>query len=249
MTNDSPRKEKKSETLELRISWSEKQAFMAKCEADGIGASARLRDLIEHHLSDPAEHTEPQPERKISMSPVFRKRPRAGLAAIVAIAGTSMLAAATPSMANIDTEAVFNLMDSNRDGRVVFEEYYELAAQEGFFMTPDAPVDAPERLATEAEIIGGLRSDFARYDRNRDGALTHAEFASRYIWRMETTFNAIDRDGDGKIEARELARVMGSIGLDGSHAHLSRQGRAEQAIRALDKNDDGALDFEEYTSI
>jgi Ca2+-binding EF-hand superfamily protein len=248
-TKKKARAEKKSETLELRIGWTEKQAFMEKCEAEGVAASAQLRMLIQSHLSEQAEHVLPITERMPPMNRMFKKRPRSAFAALVATAGAAVMAAATPSMANVDTEAAFNLIDANRDGQIVFEEFYQHAADEGFFMAPNTPANVPERMASEREITGALRSEFARYDRNRDGILTHGEFAGRYVWRLETSFNAIDRDSDGRIETRELARVMGSIGLDETNARLSREGRADQAIRAFDQNSDGALDFDEFTAL
>jgi hypothetical protein len=44
---------KKSESLEIRIPHPTKQAFMARCEAEGRTASEALRGFIEQHLSDP----------------------------------------------------------------------------------------------------------------------------------------------------------------------------------------------------
>lgn len=244
------RGEKKSEMLEFRLSWSEKQAFKALCDDDDVAVSARLRELITAHLADKsASSSNQETERMMPMRQLFQNRPRALLASAIASASALALTAAAPSAATIDTRAAFDLMDRNRDGRVSFTEFEAHMAQEGFFMTADAPVDTPERAATESEILGALHSEFARYDRNRDGELGHEEFASRYIWRMETTFNAIDRDDDGRIEHRELARVMGAIGLDDAHLDRSRLQRAELAIAALDADGDGALDFAEYSAV
>jgi hypothetical protein len=45
---------KKSETLEIRIPYSTKTAFMARCRDDGSSASEALRKLIDQHLADEA---------------------------------------------------------------------------------------------------------------------------------------------------------------------------------------------------
>ena len=45
---------KKSESLEIRIPYPTKQAFMARCQADGRTASEALRDFIDQHLEAPA---------------------------------------------------------------------------------------------------------------------------------------------------------------------------------------------------
>jgi hypothetical protein len=45
-----PRPPKKSETLEIRIPYPDKQAFMARCRLDGTSASEALRALVDAHL-------------------------------------------------------------------------------------------------------------------------------------------------------------------------------------------------------
>ncbi len=244
------RGEKKSETLEFRLSWSEKQAFKALCDKDDVAVSARLRELISSQIEQSsASRSNLEPERTLPMPAFFNQRPRALIAALLGSAGALAALAAAPSAATIDTQAAFDLIDRDRDGQVSFTEFRAHLERDGFFMTPDAPVDARERAASESEILGAMHSEFARYDRNQDDSLTHAEFSSRYIWRMETSFNAIDRDDDGYIESRELARVMGGIGLDERHLNQTRLQRASSAIRAIDLDEDGRLDFTEYTTI
>lgn len=244
------RGEKKSETLEFRLSWSEKQAFKALCDEDDVAVSARLRELITSQIEQSsASRSTPEPERKLPMPAFFNQRPRALIAALLGSAGALAALAAAPSAATIDTRAAFNLIDSDRDGQVTFAEFRAHLERDGFFMSPDAPVNASERAASESEILGAMHSEFARYDRNHDDSLTHAEFSSRYIWRMETSFNAIDRDDDGYIESRELARVMGGVGLDERQFSQTRLERATNAISAVDMDEDGRLDFAEYTTV
>ena len=49
-----PRKLKKSESLEIRIPYPTKLAFMARCQAEGVSASEALRGFIDGQL-DAAE--------------------------------------------------------------------------------------------------------------------------------------------------------------------------------------------------
>ena len=249
MTQNTPRKVKKSETIELRIGWDEKQAFKHVCEQDGVAASERLRTLIQAHLSEQAEQSSPLSERISQMSQILTQRPRTFIAAITSTAAALAIAAAAPSMAGIDTQAAFARMDTDRNGQISFDEFYAQIAEDGLFLGPDAPIDAPERLASESEILGSLHREYALYDRNRDGAIEHREFAGHYVWRMETTFRALDRNDDGHIQVRELARVMGAVGLNEDNASLNRLERANAAIAALDSNGDGALDFDEYSDV
>lgn len=46
---------KKSETIEIRIPYPTKAAFMARCRQDGSSASEALRRLIDEHLAEAAE--------------------------------------------------------------------------------------------------------------------------------------------------------------------------------------------------
>ena len=49
-----PRRLKKSESLEIRIPHPTKEAFMARCRADGRSASEALRAFIDQQLEAPA---------------------------------------------------------------------------------------------------------------------------------------------------------------------------------------------------
>jgi hypothetical protein len=52
---------KKSESLEIRIPYPAKQAFMARCRQDGTSASEALRALIDAHLEDEPMRPRPAP--------------------------------------------------------------------------------------------------------------------------------------------------------------------------------------------
>jgi hypothetical protein len=72
---------KKSETLEIRLSWADKQAFMARCQAQGLTASEALRRAIEEKTRRPGG--------------LGAK----GRLAIAALMGAAATAAALPSLA------------------------------------------------------------------------------------------------------------------------------------------------------
>jgi hypothetical protein len=98
---------KKSESLEIRIPYPTKQAFMARCRADGRSASAALREMIEARLAPP------------------RMRWRQVAAALLAAAG--MAAVAAPSLARTGMHG-FDRLDRNRDGVVTAAEFRALDA-------------------------------------------------------------------------------------------------------------------------
>jgi len=103
---------KKSESLEIRIPYPTKQAFMARCQADGLSASEALRGFIERRLDERAA------------------RPRRRYAVAGALIAAAVGAIAAPSLAHqlrgADDSALhadFARIDADHDGRISFDEY------------------------------------------------------------------------------------------------------------------------------
>lgn len=102
---------KKSETIEIRLPYPTKVAFMARCRDDGRTASEALRGFIDGQISDRFERPSP-PWRLL-----------AG-ALMAALAG----AVALPSLAHTNERAGFERLDANGDGRVTAGELLALDA-------------------------------------------------------------------------------------------------------------------------
>ena len=102
-----PRPPKKSETLEIRLSYAEKLAFMARCRSEGVTASEVVRGLIETPVARPKRSAKPWQ------------------ALVAAMAGLLIGAVAAPSIAQAlpGSRAAFDQMDVNRDGVVSFAEF------------------------------------------------------------------------------------------------------------------------------
>ncbi|MDQ0466257.1 hypothetical protein QO010_004050 [Caulobacter ginsengisoli] len=94
---------KKSESLEIRIPYPTKQAFMARCQADGRTASEALRDFIDQHLDAPARRR-----------PVSRRAHWiAGAVIAAAMVGVAVPSLALPALSH---NASFEKLDANHDG-------------------------------------------------------------------------------------------------------------------------------------
>lgn len=124
MTGDKPRKPKKSETLEVRLPYETKQAFLTACREDGTTASEVVRGSIDDYLDERGRpETETQPRSVIAMIPAPIRKKRylavagglAGLAALVAL----------PSAADPDFMATFHKFDKNGDGVLTPEEFFD----------------------------------------------------------------------------------------------------------------------------
>lgn len=107
-----PRKLKKSESLEIRIPYPTKQAFMARCRAEGRSASAELRAFIEGRL----ETQQLRPGR----------RTRQILAG--ALIAATMGAVAAPALARASMATGFERLDADHDRRVTLDEFRRLDA-------------------------------------------------------------------------------------------------------------------------
>lgn len=152
---------KKSEQLEVRLPYETKQAFMARCRADGTTASEAVRGFIDSRLQAP-------PRRK-------RAWRLASGAAVCLAAG----AIALPSLARTGIRADFDALDRNGDGRVSFTEYsaeavIEVGAKAGaqrLRISADPRAEDRARLRTLV-----LRTVFDRLDDDRDGAVSFDEY-------------------------------------------------------------------------
>ena len=104
-----PRKLKKSESLEIRIPYPTKQAFMARCRDEGRSASEALRAFIDGQLD-------------AAPKPAARRTPWRLLAGAAIVA--AMGAAAVPSLARPGLNAAeFATLDRNHDGLLSFAEF------------------------------------------------------------------------------------------------------------------------------
>ena len=104
-----PRPPKKSESLEIRIPYAAKQAFMARCQAEGRSASDALRHFIDQQIAPP--------------------RPTRGRLAVGVLIAAAVGAVALPSLARqpaadeLLRRAAFAQLDANRDGVLTLDEY------------------------------------------------------------------------------------------------------------------------------
>ncbi|HEV7227247.1 EF-hand domain-containing protein [Brevundimonas sp.] len=97
---------KKSETLEVRLPFETKTAFMAQCRARGRSASDAVRGFIDAEIG-------------------ARGRLKGWPAAVAAAAGLALGAMAAPTLAQAESrsEAAFERLDANGDGALTVAEF------------------------------------------------------------------------------------------------------------------------------
>ncbi len=107
-----PRKLKKSESLEIRLPFPTKEAFMARCRDDGRSASDALRGFIDGYLDGPA----PSPVQPSQPSKLWRLF-------IAAAAAAGLAAGAGAALARPNLDAEFQRLDADHDGKLSIAEF------------------------------------------------------------------------------------------------------------------------------
>jgi len=151
---------KKSETLEIRLPYATKQAFMVLCRADGRTASEAVRGFIDGALAG----------RKT-------RGPRMRWLAVGALAA-AVGAMAAPSLARPSLPAEFARLDADHDGAVSRLEF-EHAAQAQVVVTIGGAGGLTQPLSTQIRAAL-VDQAFDRIDADRNGRIDFAEFRRAY---------------------------------------------------------------------
>lgn len=255
-----PTKSKKSETLEVRIPFDTKQAFLTACREDGTTASEVVRESVQTYL-DEREQPAIQEKRTLVMkfpAPVRHYAPRIAIGGVAALGLATF--AALPSAAAPDFKAQFGRLDTNGDGVLSADEFLgpkdavigkdtnvviEMRKVE---QGDDAAAAPKPEIRREAfafslpEELGGdqkgeQRQEFKLVTRKGDkadgGGQRTLEFSIDDFRKQE--FNSIDADKDGKVSLAEYQARQRAL--------LTR------GFEMLDVNSDKSLSAEEYAKI
>ncbi|HEY8003826.1 MAG TPA: EF-hand domain-containing protein, partial [Phenylobacterium sp.] len=105
---------KKSETLEIRLPYPTKLAFMQSCRAEGRSASEALRQFIEGRLDAPAL---PRPAGRRVLHLV------AGALVAAAVGAVAAPSLALSPLSRPSPRDAFARLDANHDGKVTYAEF------------------------------------------------------------------------------------------------------------------------------
>lgn len=126
MTKQPP---KKSDMLEVRISYEKKRAFLQACRDVGRTASDVVREFIDSYLGRAERRRSSTHEWSIAMTLNSPARRGLALAAGVGALGVlSLVVLSTPGMAQADLQGAFASIDADGDGRVTAAEFADRRA-------------------------------------------------------------------------------------------------------------------------
>ena len=238
------REPKKSETLEVRLPHEVKTALMRKAQSEGRSASEVVRQSIGAYLAE---------QSKEARSMTLTAWKMAATASVGAAAFLWLAVGSTPATAGPDFRIIFEQLDRNRDGALTVDEFLvrspdtlyvarkDDVAEAQLGATPKMiplgralPAPPPDRSQPPQAM---LRSEFAKHDRDRNGAVTFAEFEAQHKAMFEAGFAAVDKNGDGSLDRGEYRAVVAS-GPKGAPAAAG--------FHQIDENGDGRITAEEF---
>ena len=128
---------------------------------------------------------------------------------------------------------VFNAFDSGKDGQISFEELKKGLTE----------------LHSEKLSDDDIKKLFTALDADQNGKIDYTEFISATMQesdylkqeRLSETFATFDKDHSGKINKKELLEVLG--------ANSCQEKEIEKYIKAVDKNGDGKIDYNEFVEL
>jgi Ca2+-binding EF-hand superfamily protein len=233
-------KAKKSETLEVRIPYETKQAFLTACREDGTTASEVVRESVHTYL-DGRERPTPPGTRTLVMKlpqPVRRYGPRLAAGAVAAIGLATFVA--LPSAAAPDFQSVFKKLDANGDGVLTAEEFAgpkdngdgkNVVVETRIHKSSDSKDAAgPPPSGKAPEIKQDAFSFWLPDELSKDGAQEQHEY--QFVSRREVSVTTDSKGGAGATPTPP--------------ATFSTEDMRKREFDTFDKDRDGKVNFGEF---
>ena len=197
------RHEKRSESLEVRLGHTAKQAFMAACRERGITASEAVRQFVEAYPVRPVRRPWARLPFKLTELPMMMTIPAALAATLALTAVTAIMPVQTATADRDDPEQQFARVDADADGYFNRVDLYHLAG-----LTDDGRLGEGLRSEAMASIteamaeFGPAAQETLLDPRYIERVLSDAEAGARS--GVDEVFDEMDTDSDGRVSRAEF---------------------------------------------
>ncbi len=194
------RREKQSESLEIRLGYSAKQAFMDACREKGLTASEVVRDFVESY---PVERQAAPGPRFFNKLTEFPMSMAASTLLMFTLGASALLPAQTANANNHDPEASFASIDHDGDGSFDLLDLYREAG-----LTEDGRLGPDLRAQAEGSMQEALAEFGPRFQEEFldpayvERILADAEESARTS--VGEAFDDIDTNADGRVDRSEF---------------------------------------------
>jgi Ca2+-binding EF-hand superfamily protein len=236
-TNKKSIRAKKSETLEVRIPYDTKQAFLTACREDGTTASEVVRERVQTYLD--GRERPPIPERRTLVmkipQPVRHYAPRIAAGSLAAIGLATFIA--LPSAAAPDFKAQFSRLDTNKDGVLSPDE----------FLGPKFETVPDNNVVIETRTITHSGKDAPKLEIKPDGIKQEA-----FTFWLPDELGGGDKDADQQheykfISHREVKELKdGETAPEAKTYTFSVDDFRKKEFDSIDANRDGKVTLDEY---
>lgn len=193
------KREKQSESLEIRLGYTAKREFMDACKERGLTASEVVRTFVETYPVEPVKRSWSFPTPKLP-EPAMKF---SAVLLLSAVMGTSAVMPTAATAERDDPEQSFAELDADRDGRFVLEDLFRIAG-----LAPDGRLgqeirdDAMNSISEAmAEFGPAVQEDLLSPD-YIERVLQNAEESARTS--VAATFAMLDDNADGAVTRREF---------------------------------------------
>lgn len=230
------RGQKKSDTLEVRLSHAAKHAFMAQCRAQGRTASDVVRGFVEARIAGELADDRGTPAARRWLRPAVA-------AAMIAALGLAMPHAVASAP---DLRPSFAAIDRNHDGLLTPDEFGARLQPAGRECAPHHVLALPLRQAAMPEahgmrpfIVSAADFSFASADRNQDGEVSFAEYGVHRLQMLRAGFDELDANHDGRLAPSEYATAWTLFVFRDAQPDIA-------PFQELDRDGDGVVAWSEF---